>query len=272
MLYFDQIDVSINETGLLAESASLSVENGLETVRAVGRKGTIATIPAGPLRNSFSVNYVAEVTREPNLGVLNSLKTIESTLSYDPLVIKFGGLSGSFFLEGYSLKFAPNDVARASVTYQGFTPLSGSLRASGMVDPPINVSGLMHGWTTFSTTPDNFQRTPVLAFDYSFRANWEPVYVVGRAFPLQVQYLGADESMSFTTERFSHLPFSGQAVVDHLGFETPSIQAVSLSFVCDGNDSNLAQIDITNAQVKNKQVGANIGGVMQTTSIAIKSY
>ena len=73
MIYFNDVEVTVNGTGILANSASISSRNQIQPVRVLGRKGIAFQAPAGPIQSDFSISYLPETNNEPNYNIVKAL-------------------------------------------------------------------------------------------------------------------------------------------------------------------------------------------------------
>jgi len=265
-LFFDEIDAIIAGSGILAESASISSENSLSPLYVLGNKGIINQSPSGPLRSSFSFNYVLESNYDPVQNIVSYLKTGRETTNYESTIVSLGGITGNCFLDSYSLKSSPNDVTKANVSFISFLPLTGFLQdKKGNINyNSSNTSGISHGWTTYFSNINN----KIYEMDYSFKPNWEPVYTLGSVFPRQIQFLGAQEDMSFVKDIYTGIQFSGQNATGYFNF-TGLQTTVKLFGLMN---SNSYTIEISGSKVKNTQVNASLDDIVRVSSSVSKYY
>ena len=74
MLYFDNIDVVVNGTGVLVEQATLSSQNYLDPAYVLDKRGELSQPVTDSIRQELSLTYFVEVDNEPNLEIVQSLK------------------------------------------------------------------------------------------------------------------------------------------------------------------------------------------------------
>src|SRR3990167_7544728 len=92
--YFNDVDVTIGGTGILAESASLSSQNSIEPQFILGRRGNIDQSPAGPQKTTFNFNYLLEIDNEPGLTGIKNLKNLSNPNSGENVTIAIAGITG----------------------------------------------------------------------------------------------------------------------------------------------------------------------------------
>lgn len=272
MLFFDQTDVTVNDTGILAQSASLSITSNIQPFRSVGRRGIINQGPTGPVQNAADASYYVEVDNEPNYGIVDYLKNFSSTSQeIEPLTLNFGGVSGLFYLQSYSLQAAPNSPIQASVSYVGYNQTSGQpTEKAGTINyNQSSGSGIAQGFVAYLTTDQNYSSPGDFGFSYSFSATYTPVYRMGSTEPLTVKLMGGAETMSVTRTGLHDPTFSGTDVSNVL-FDingSTGIQIFGLKFYCDGDDSNSLNINVSGAKINTTQVsyGARQIATTETT-------
>lgn len=285
MIYFNKCDVFINGTGILASSATLSTENAYSPLYALGARGPVSTAFAGPLRTTIQLNYLIETHNEPVYYIVSGLKNNYSQLNYDTFKIGIGGVTGYCFLESYSVKVSPNEPARASASFVSFVPTTGALvgrspsvgssssstSTSAKKYNSRQTSGNAHAWTTELLFQNSAASTKFLDFDYSFKANWEPRFIIGQKFPTQVQFLNGSETFNFTREVYSGISFTGMRAVSYLNdFDTVRLNSLSLLNTTQNND--ILDFCISGSIVKSVEISASVGDMVQINSSCEKSH
>ncbi len=212
MILFDKCDVKINGTGIIAESASIDESVQLQFIEAVGYRGNLGPSSNGPRISTIQIDYFIETRNEPNYKIVSGLKRNQNTFHYEPISVVVNSITGSGYLENYLIRTTQDDLARASATFICFVPLSGNLtetRWTGVVNRD-GVSGLAHGWNTKMYLPDNSTATDnFYSFGYEFKANWDPIYVVGAQRPAQVQLAQINETVSLNSDFYRPIFNSG---------------------------------------------------------------
>lgn len=277
MLFFDQTDVTVNGTGILAQSASLDIASNIQPFRAVGKRGVINQGPTGPKQNSAQTSYLIEVDNEPNYGIVNYLKNFSSTSQeVEPLTLNFGGVSGLFYLQSYSLQAQPNSPIQASVSYVGFNQTSGQVKEkSGSVTYNASSgSGIAYGFSAYLTTTGTYSVPGDFSFSYDFSATYIPVYKMGSTEPLAVKLVGGAESMSVTRTGIYDPTFSGAYATDVL-FDmngSTGIQIFGMKFLCDSDPSDSLDINVSGAVVNTTSVNYGVGQIALTQTTFNKYF
>lgn len=198
MIYFDEIDVLIDGSGIVAESANIDTENSLSPLYILGQKFAGNSIPNGPVKSNINLSYAWEPNFDPNLKIINNIKNTFQNFNFSPVNISVAGLTGLGFLESYSAKISQNDVGKISASYAIYTPLSGNFvgKQTGYfidiiinsIPPTLNVFRINNGdsirinpipsgafdWKTdtLANTIQNFWSNGLLGFDQSLPSKW----------------------------------------------------------------------------------------------------
>jgi len=240
MLKFKDCQVSISGTPILANNVSITENSALKPIRIMGLIGRNKTTPISDKRNSIEINYVVETNQEPNFYLAKNIRDY-NTSSF-PVRIIIGGITGDGYLNRYSISIEPNNQIRASVSYDVFGDLKGDLQSQ----PPsistgynkLNSSGIAHYWTTYAKTIDGTSSGDLLQGNYSFNANWNPIYGIGSAAPVDVVLLSSEENYSFISEHNYHVKNSGQPFEEVFeGIEMIEINNQSSEWSSDNNNS-----------------------------------
>ena len=102
MLYFDNIDVVVNGTGVLVEQATLSSQNYLKPAYVLDKRGELSQPVADSIRQELSLTYFVEVDNEPNLEIVQSLKNFRrDDFDTKPYLLEIGGVSGEYYLQDF---------------------------------------------------------------------------------------------------------------------------------------------------------------------------
>ena len=278
MLYFDNIDVAVNGTGVLVEQATLSSQNYLDPAYVLDKRGELSQPVTDSIRHELNLSYFVEVDNEPNLEIVDSLKKFrEDDFDAKPFVIEIGGVSGEYYLQDYRTNFVPNSITKATVSFVGYTPTSGYLQAKKQGDQKINYnksSSFSNGWSTYVTNSGNYFELPTLDVQYNFRAAWNPVYSIGGKYPLQVQLMNASELTVFTREEFTHVTFSGEKIEDTMTQFSGdgTFDALTVNYICDNDDQKQLSFTMTGALVVRSSIQAQVGDVVRTKVAVNRNY
>ena len=207
-IQFNQCEVSISGIRLFAESATITEQNSLNADYLLGNLVPVDFTPTDGVKNSFQINYTVEPHNEPNYNIIQNLKNYVPI--FEPISIVVGGITGLGYLENYRLQVTPNQIIKASVTYNCYNELSGQINPQTQQYNSPNLTGLAHYWSTQATLSDNSTTGSVISMDYNFKASWNPIYIIGNKSPPQVVLIAAEENFNITSEFLTHVLYTGQ--------------------------------------------------------------
>ena len=135
-LNFDNIDVAVNRTGVLAHSATINSNNSIEPAYVVGYRKPVRQLPFGGINTVFNISYYPDIDAEPNLAVVNKIKNLSNDAYYNGEKIEIGGITHNYcFLTSYGIKISPNNIIEANATYVTYYDLCGDIRPkSNLID------------------------------------------------------------------------------------------------------------------------------------------
>lgn len=275
-IWFQNINVSVQSTGIIAESASVSTRNALEPIRTIGRIGVINQAPFGPLISTFNFSYFPELDREPNFATAETIKNLTGDYLWSGLTLAVGGITGSgCYLQNYSLEAQPNDTVRATASYVSFRPLLGVI-AQKTGDIGYNrQNAVAHGWTVHVTDSGNSLDTPTYSFGYGLGASWEPTYVGGRTDPVQVNLMDGSETVSFTKDVAKFTLHSGEDPSLYLGSTGiyTGLDMLNVLFV-GGQQQGLAAItlSLSGYKITQSSVSAGLDDFVKANITATKGF
>lgn len=213
MLEARNCNVTINQTGIMAQSVTINSSNSNVAIKSLGKKGFSKYVPSGPVTHTISLDYTLKTEKEPNYQIYNTIKSYINSSSFSPVTIQVGGISGSFYLESYSVNSSPNNLTTAKASYVSFQEsLSGYLndQKDTGIDYVGNSTGFANGWTTYFYENETVTSNDVYDFNYSFQTNWQPTYLIGRRTPSQVDMISFQESISVVRDIYTKPQFSGE--------------------------------------------------------------
>ena len=270
-LKFDKCEVIVDNKKIIADSASLSEETSTQPAYVIGHKNIIDQPPVGGLRNSLQLNYLMETNNEPNYYIISGLK--ESNGSDSPVVISIGGITGSYYLDGYNFSITPNNLVKVNASYISYENLTGNFseQSSSVGYNLLNNSGLAHYWTTTAiSNPDLTSTGSVISFNYNFKPNWEPIYAIGKPSPLQVSLINAQENFDIATETLTHIPFSGKTPTSFFNdFNSFKLKNISTLW---GDTENSLTFDLESGIVTSNKVEITQDNVILVNTTVNKYY
>jgi hypothetical protein len=247
--------IRINNTGLIAESVSLSQSNSLVPIYAIGRAGCNNNSINGQIKNTLSISYLMDYLGEPNLFTISGYKANLTTTGVN---VRFDGLSGSFYLESLSFNLQPNSAVIANAGFVNFDNITGHFTGGN----PYNVTGFVNyrSYNGFSSFITNSNR-PILDLDYQFQASLEPIYRVGQKTPYNVILNNSNENIKITMDNWTGINFYGSGI-DKIIASNPILTISNLSNI---SGSGNFTFDLTNAKMTEISTEANPTDIARTT-------
>ena len=279
-LSFDNCDIAVNGSGILATNASISSENSVEAAYILGYTRPSNQLPYGSIKSIFNATYLPVISQEPNCAAIGKIKAMINDSGYMGEKFELAGLTNDYcFLTSYNLKIVPNNIAESDVSYTTFWPLCGNLRGKSNNIEYYNQGDISHSWSTFIINSGDYTLSPVYNFAYAFRATWLPVYAIGKTYPVEVKLINAQEIISFDIDNYRNVLFSGEEVYNNLfqgngGDITFKNFSITCSDGCDttGNSSNMLSLNISGFKVKNTIVSSQGGEILRVNYQANKYY
>jgi hypothetical protein len=268
-MQFSKCQVTINNRNILASDASISEQNNLAPIYALGTKGTNTYSTSGPLNNQIQINYLVEPDNEVNLTLLNEIKNYN--LSSFPVRIIIGGITGAGYLSSLSYSVQPNDVIGASVTYNIYTPLTGQLsnQPSSTVYNLTNGSGIAHSYTTYPKMANGSLTGSLLNLNYSCEINWGAKYKIGNPYPAAVKFLNATENFDITHEYPARINYTGQSFNERF-YDIEVIEINPLSGLW--TTSNPVYLYPASGKVTSNKINIRENDIIVNETIIIKNF
>lgn len=306
MLEAKNCNVFINGTGLMVQSASINSSNSTFPVQSIGKRGFSKYIANGPITHSISLDYILKTDNEPNYQIYNQIKDHVNSSTFQECELVIGGISGSFYLDSYSVSSSPNNLTTARASYISFeetlggylndykrdaytllTTESGSEieTEDGMYvliteDSPNyvgNSSEFANGWSTYFYENNELVQNSVYDFSYSFQSTWEPSYIIGSKIPSQVDLMGYSESITVLRDIYTKPIFSGEELYfsqnisgDFDGVARGSeLRVYGLWKLCNGTGDFL-NFSLSGASINSSSVNYSLGDIVLTETSASK--
>lgn len=275
MIYFDQCDVVVNGTGILATQASLSTTNSLVPIKILGKRGIITQSASKDLTSSLQISYYLETDNEPNFGLVQEIKDffLKDEI-YTPKPIVIGGISGEYYLNSYTINAKPNEIVNATASYLNFGGVSGDFSQKNPAVIYNKSNGENIGAFVFITSTGNYTGNKSLSFDYEFNCNWQPINIIGQRKQIEVKLISAEEKVSIERESFKNVTFSGDRAGSSLfnTNEDDSIKIYGFKFACDSNTGNGKEISISGFRVNQSDVSVSMDNYLMNKVSFNKFY
>lgn len=274
MIFFNNCDVRVNGTGLMAESVSLSSQNSLRPIRPLGRKAQTSIEPDGAISSDLSVSYYIEVGQDLGRAEVLQMKATTDFETLTPRQITIAGITGNFYLQSYKIRVSPNEAVKADVTYKSFEPLSGQVTEKiNDITFPTGYTGLAHYWTSEIHSDAGVVNVPIFNFAYSFNARIDPVYTLGRKGPNQVLLISSEEEINVLKDQFKPITFYGMSGCEEFEdcLNNPRLRLYPLGRLCDEDINTYMEFDMSGAQVSASNLSINVNDFAKT-EIIMKRY
>ena len=266
----------------MAQSASINSSNSTFPVQSIGNRGFSKYIANGPITHSVSLDYILKTDNEPNYQIYNAIKDHVNSSTFQECELVIGGISGSFYLDSYSVSSSPNNLTTARASYISFEEtLSGYLNDSKIpketVDYVASNTGFSNGWSTYFYENNELVQNSVYDFSYSFQSSWEPSYVIGSKVPSQVDLMGYSESITVLRDVYTKPVFSGEELYfsqnisgDFDGVARGSeLRVYGLWKLCNGTGDFL-NFSLSGASINSSSVNYSLGDIVLTETSASK--
>jgi hypothetical protein len=269
MVFFNDCDIRINGTGLMAQRASIKSSNSLKKIKPLGRADAIELTPNGVVQNSFSATYYVDLDRDPCYPETVRIKNSTEFEQASPQVIEVAGISGVFYMSSFNIRVKENSVISADVTYNGYGELSGNVaeKVSDLNLAESGFSGLAHSWTTFIQSDAGDLDIPVFKFNYSFSNMVKPLYAIGNKLPFQVANINAEEVIKIEKDQsrqMNHYGESGCALFDACE-QNPRVRIFKLGYLCDGSLTESMDFDVSGYRIVSNNVSINTNDFVKST-------
>ena len=188
-------------------------------------------------------------------------------------------------MQSYSLSIEENDIIQAQVSYVGFELTTGELRDKKDEFDYIEsgYSGFAHAWTAKLNSDDGELDVPIYNFNYSWKAALNPIYVLGKKFPTQVQFLSSDEEISIIRDRYKSLSFAGESGNVMFGVagegeewhapnNNPRIKILKLATLCNDEITDAIEIDVSDSTFESTALNIDTNDFATINMGAIRYY
>lgn len=260
MIFFNNCDIRFNGSGLMAEKISLSSDNSLLPIRPLGKKSQTSIEPNGAIVSKLNVSYVVEIGKDIGHFELNKAKFTTGFENLTPITVVAAGISGGFYLQSYKIDIRPNEIVKADASYISYEPLSGQIsQKPNSLTYASGFSGLAHFWTTEIHSDSGKVSMPIFDFSYSFEANLEPIYVLGRKYPKQILLISSEEEATITKDQYKPIDFYGLSGCLELGdcISNPRIRLYKLEKICNNNTGEYIEINMSGASVHSSNLSVD---------------
>jgi hypothetical protein len=304
MISFEKCDVTVNGTGIMADSASISSSNPIEKIGILGQRGAYTNSFEGAFQSDIRISYFLEPNNEPIYSLVNQIKQFNA-ITFPAIPIIIGGITGQGYLKTYNINVATNDIVKASAEFICFAPTSGTLvESNGSITyNEDNAEGLAHYFSSAVISKyDNLSRTNQVweesinlnNLSYSFSTNWAPMTYVGMRYPKYVKLLEAQESIEISHEYLKNLEMTKQDPISFVTSNTYNSRNLNKSMNIGKNSivdlgvmlypyseaiidntvksQNVPFISIKNGLVKSNSIDSQSSSVLKVSTNIVRFY
>lgn len=272
MIFFDKSIIKINNSGIMANSASINSTANVESIYGVGKKNIFSQTKIGPLKNSFKINYLMEINNEPNKGIVDLVKNLITGNSYSGINIEIGGITGyNCFLTSYNFSIQPNNLISIASNYDSFIPTSGILEEKQELFN-FNTGNLAHAWSAFINDTGNYLDIKPLSFNYNFQIVWQPIYKIGENYPVEYHLMSANEKFTFERDVFYNIKDSGNNVMENF-FSNSNIKLYTLNYLCNNNNTGINMtFNVSGGKITETELNASLDDIIRISTTINKDY
>lgn len=248
MIRFDNIDIIIGTTGVLADSASISSSNNLQNFYSVGNYESLIA-PNGAISNNISIDYTLKANEDILFNYISQVKQNISGIA--PIRIEIGGLYTNGYPTSLKMSSSENSPISCSISFVCFSELSGTYESKRQsISYDKNRENIAHSWTTYFLTNSSLYPS-IYEFSYDISISWNPIYICGSKTPYSVLLNEAEENISFVTDAYIPIDFSGASLVNRgiLNNLPNSLQLNGLSYLWNASSPSIA-FDLRNMRIK----------------------
>ncbi len=281
-IFFDQVDVAINQSGIIATHASVESANSVEAAFLLGNINQFNQTNFGPIKTNFKFDYIPEVNYEPNFSIVSKIKSLISDTGYHGEKVEVAGITQDYcFLEDYSLKSQPNNIVQASVSYVTFFPPCGTIKNKNNRINYFNDGSMAHAWSSYVVNTGDYLSFPVYNLEYQIKFNWTPIYIIGRKYPISIRFINAVETIGFSIDNYRNILITGENLLNNVIIDdsTQKIKLGNIALSCDNNCLNTGilsldtlNINIEKFKINNISVDAALSEAVRTTYSCSRYY
>ena len=284
MIFFNNCDIRINGTGVMASQATVTSQSPVIPIRTIG-KNRAHVGAGGTYQNALKFSYFVNIDEDPCFARVTDLKNTTNFSGLSPQTIELAGITGSYYLQSYQISVPENDIVQATVSYVGYELVTGELRDKTDEYDYIQsgFSGFAHAWTAKLTSDDGELDVPIYDFNYSYKAGITPIYVLGKKFPSQVQFLTSNEEINVIRDRYKPLTFAGESgnvifgvagegEIWHAPDNNPRIKLLKLATLCNDEITDAIEIDVSNSTFESTAVNVDTNDFATINMSATRYY
>jgi len=207
---------------VVATNINFNTTNSLSELKSIGFHTSFGEqFPNNFLSNNVSFQYLIQ-NDDPVKSIIDFLKTGSSVIDRNnndapSFVINIGGLSGTVYLENFSLNMNPGTVANAQASFISYVPFSGQIGKFTMQKNQTINADFLHGDMAninISNSNQNIEQdlnSAYYGFNYNFRVGYTPISTIGTNYPKTVKYNGILEELEVTDNLYRRIFYTGES-------------------------------------------------------------
>lgn len=219
MLYFNDINLRINNNPFLINTLALTVQDQSVRFKGIGESFNDNSYVNGIPEGSIQASYSPVIAVDPFINYPNNYSGQLNSYLCDGHFINLSNLSGNFLVQNYSLEVNSNSTASSSVELRSYLPVSGDISADSQSLSYISsIDEIPSFWTSRfegGLSPDT--TINVLAVQYQYNINYLPSYRMGNSQPVNIQVDKITETCSIECEYSSNIPLTKTYLTGILG-------------------------------------------------------
>lgn len=258
--------ITVNGTGLMASSVSLSQSSTLNHLIPIGFNNSSIYTVNGNLENEIKIDYLINNEQEPIYWNFSGIKTNYSGV---PLNINIGGLTGQFYLTSYSFNSSPNQPVTASVNLINFSNITGNFTGLLIRNITGNLNQeITNGASVIIRGSDN-NLLPIDDLSYSCNIEYIPLYKIGQKTPYSIIFNRAIENISISSDDYTGIGFYGFDSVSNILKGANNIQLSNFSTI---SGTNVLNFPISGARTSSLNQDFTTQGIIKNKYSIINLY
>lgn len=269
-VYFDNIDLRVNETGLICDSISLSSSNQVSEAYQIGRVGNASFSINGPVTKELSASFFLNPRNDPIFEIVENYKNNLFREDFHGELIQLTNLSGEFFLDSLSFEITPNEPIKCSAAFSCYGELSGEIvdiASKNQIDYSI-----AHAWAT--KVNKGTRNNTILNLSYSVSFDWSPIYILGQKEPVNIHCNKMMEDIDFSILEYTGIEYSGGNFLSEL-IDNDYLEIYDFDIYCQSGDQHQAhytrRFSISDPLIQSSSLNCPIDD-FSITNIKIKQF
>lgn len=270
MITFETAQILVNNSGIVADTVSLSTEGTSTPVFVAGSKQYTQNAEFGNPVNKLSLSYIPMMNFDPILDTVKYYSTGNYWDADSPFLrISLGGVSGIFYLDSFSLRTENNSPVSCSISLTNYHGLSGSLASNTPIISDRSPDELyaLHSAALDLYSGNSFFYNFFDSINYSMAVEYGVNYTIGRVNPYKITPTLTSENLNIALDTYTAINYSGLSNGAYISNVT-GINLYSLSKVFSDQLGTYPYytfpIYLTGFFVKNSSMNINTNDIVKT--------